>query len=408
MTRYMSRSRRLHLLRGLAVTALCVFGAATITGASVGAPAANDIVIGVNVPLSGGLAANGSLLLRGYQLAIDGVNAKGGVAGHKLRLDIQDDQGNPTVAVNAVTKLARDDGVEAVLGSYGSSQGLAVAPILERYKIPNLQPFISAPSPTDLKYFFDLIPLSSEINQPMFKQFIPRLKPTSVGMIYTDTPNNVADAAAFKDAMAAAGAPIADMEKVSSGSQDFLAAMTKIQAAKPQLLVIDALTPDTIVLYRELKQFNIKPKWLISLDSTLLAPAALNAIGKDVLTVICNPVWWGGVTTGGAKQFAVAYSKKYKSPPTVEAAKGYQAAQVLVDALKRAKNPTSTEDLTTALHKTNLDTVAGHVKFGSDGRISGGGAFIVQFQTVKGKSKLVSAWPPPADKHVLPFRGWTR
>src|SRR5450432_2962530 len=114
---------------------------------------ADDIVIGEYGSLTGGTATFGTSTDEGVRLAMDQVNAAGGVLGRQIRVVVEDDQSKPEAAVTAVQKLISEDHVVAVIGEVASSRSLAAAPICQRSHIPMVSPSSTNPKVTAVGNF---------------------------------------------------------------------------------------------------------------------------------------------------------------------------------------------------------------------------------------------------------------
>ena len=113
------------------------------------APArADDIDIGVNMPLTGDFAASGTYVANGARIAAEEINARGGVLGRKLNLVVEDSKSNPTEAAAVTEKLITKDKVPVILGAWGSTLTLAVLPKLMEYKVPMVVETAGAPKIT--------------------------------------------------------------------------------------------------------------------------------------------------------------------------------------------------------------------------------------------------------------------
>jgi branched-chain amino acid transport system substrate-binding protein len=104
--------------------------------ASTIAVSAADISIGVNMPLTGPFAASGNYVMNGARIAVEEINASGGVLGSPLKLIIEDNKSNPTESAAVTEKLIARDKVPVLLGAWGSTLTLAAMPILMQYKVP--------------------------------------------------------------------------------------------------------------------------------------------------------------------------------------------------------------------------------------------------------------------------------
>jgi branched-chain amino acid transport system substrate-binding protein len=104
--------------------------------------------IGVITSLTGSQAAFGEAHKNGYAIALDEINAKGGVLGKKIELDFYDDQSKPDQAVQGVSKLIDQDQVPVLLGSYSSENTKAIVPVVSQRETPSLPGFsASVPGP---------------------------------------------------------------------------------------------------------------------------------------------------------------------------------------------------------------------------------------------------------------------
>src|SRR5262245_46563116 len=102
------------------------------------ASAQQNIKIGVIQPLTGPFAASGNYVANGARIAMDEINAKGGILGQKIELIIEDNKSNPTEAAAVAEKLIVRDKVPVMMGAWGSGFTLAVMPKLMEYKVPML------------------------------------------------------------------------------------------------------------------------------------------------------------------------------------------------------------------------------------------------------------------------------
>src|ERR1700733_3681233 len=114
-----------------------------------------DIVIGEYGSMTGGTATFGISTDEGLQLAVDQINAKGGVLGKQIKVVVEDDQSRPEEAVTVVQKLINEDKVVAVIGEVASTRSLAAAPVCQRARIPMLSPSSTNPKVTQVgRYTF--------------------------------------------------------------------------------------------------------------------------------------------------------------------------------------------------------------------------------------------------------------
>ena len=123
-----------------ALAAGLLAGCSSRTGAKTEAGEKSTIKLGGLAPLTGNYAEYGKGFQIGFQKAIDEINAKGGVNGHKFEIEIKDTQGDAVVSSNMATNFAEDESVMAILGDFTSGACKANAEIVDRYGIVQLSP----------------------------------------------------------------------------------------------------------------------------------------------------------------------------------------------------------------------------------------------------------------------------
>src|ERR1043165_6445088 len=128
---------------------VCLFSTALISATAISLQAQDTIKVGEFASLTGGSASFGQSSHKGTQLAIDEVNAAGGVLGKKLKLITEDDQSTAGQPATIVRKLISQDKVVAVLGEVASSKSLEAAPICQQNKVPMISPASTNPKVTE-------------------------------------------------------------------------------------------------------------------------------------------------------------------------------------------------------------------------------------------------------------------
>src|SRR5437660_3764433 len=131
--------------------AFFAFATASVCTLALSVQAQNTTKIGVITSLTGSQAAFGEAHKNGYAIALDEINAKGGVLGKKLELDIYDDQSKPDKAVQGVSKLVDQDRVPLILGAYSSEHTKAIVPAMNQRETPLIIPTATADNVMDSK-----------------------------------------------------------------------------------------------------------------------------------------------------------------------------------------------------------------------------------------------------------------
>src|SRR6478735_290925 len=143
------RMYRIFLAFCVAASIFLTFSCVSKGGSGTAGPAGDTIKVGVYGDLTGQTSSFGQSTKNGIQLAVDEINAAGGVNGKKIELVIEDDQGRPEQAKTVVQKLISQDKVQAVLGEVASTNSLAAAPVAQEAKIPMISPSSTNPKVTE-------------------------------------------------------------------------------------------------------------------------------------------------------------------------------------------------------------------------------------------------------------------
>lgn len=164
-----------------------VLGGLLLTGiaASVPAQAQDTVRIGLVQPLTGSVAYNGKSVVEGARLAVEEMNAAGGVLGKKIELIVEDGQCTPANSVNAVEKLVQKDKVVTLVGAFCSSATAAIMPVAQKYKLPLITGVSSKASLTEQgnPYFFRAAETDALMAEAFAKILANDLKLTKVAYI---------------------------------------------------------------------------------------------------------------------------------------------------------------------------------------------------------------------------------
>src|SRR5262249_21967136 len=184
--------------------AACLLVAA---GLSLPAPCQNTVKIGVILPITGSQAAFGEAIKNGYLIALDEVNAKGGLLGKKVELDIYDDQSKPEQAVLGVSKLVDQDHLAIVLGSFSSESTKAIVPTITQHQVPLLIPAANADNVMDSKspWVFRICAGAADYAQATIAFLKAHGAPKTMAIVYENTNSGQAGMKAMSAAAPPAG-----------------------------------------------------------------------------------------------------------------------------------------------------------------------------------------------------------
>jgi len=335
-----------------------------------GAWAAGTIKIGVITPLTGNLASIGNAVAEGIKLAVKVANDSGGVKGNKLELVVYDDRNVPEEAVSAAKRLISGDKVPVIIGAVGSSPTAAVQQITMREHVPLITPVSMTPKLTEIgdKYMFRAT-ATAAMRETVFAEFVARkLNAKTVAFIASNEDLGRSTVEAAQQEYAKYGNPktvyTAFFEPTAT---DFSAELVKIKALKPDVVYIVADSVRASIIVKQLRALNLTGNIVASAEAAtdeflrLAGPAAEG---------IYFPLDWS-VDFDDAKsvEFLKLYKAEYKKlPETKFAVQGWEAAWLVIEALKGAKDytPASVRD---ALSKATFDGPRGHLWFDEKGQV---------------------------------------
>jgi branched-chain amino acid transport system substrate-binding protein len=364
--------------------------------------------VGVPLPLTGAEAKFGEMEKQAYEMAVEEINAKGGIKGAKLVLDIQDSGGKPEVATSIVEKFITDNKYPIVVGEYTSQCSYAVAAVAEKYKVPYMVVTGAADKITQQgwKYVYRLNPPSSLYNLGLFGLFEEVVKPKTIAILYENTDFGTSTSKAMKEYCEANKIEVKMYEGYQAGAVDFKPILQKVKSMRPDIIYMVSYLMDASLLMRQSKELDINPQLFVGGAAGFTLPEFLQNAGEASEFVMSGTLWTPQVKYPGAKDFFDRFAKKYGKEPDYHGAEAYAAAYVLADALKRTKS-FGPEDLRESLAATDLMTAFGPVKFIAWDKFTNQNRMNTLVLQVINK-KFETVWPKDAAsaKYTFPAPRW--
>ncbi len=317
------------------VAALLAVSLALTTGCRRGG-SADEIVIGEYGSLTGTTATFGQSTHNAVMLATEQQNAAGGVNGKKIRILVEDDQSKPEEAATAVSKLINQDRVVALIGEVASSRSLAAAPIAQAAKVPMISPSSTNPEVTKKgDYIFRVCFIDPFQGEVLAKFAANTLKVKRVAVLY-DVRNDYSVGLRnyFIEKFKQLGGVIVADQSYSEGDSDFRAQLTQLKATKPEAILTPGYYTEVGTIARQARDLGITVPLLggDGWDS----PKLFEIGGKAIMGSYMSNHNSVDDPDPRIQKFVADYRAKYGSVPDSLAALGYDAANVLFDAIKRA------------------------------------------------------------------------
>lgn len=330
-------------LRTFVLLPLLVLGLACTKKA---AQESNEIVIGHFGSMTGGEATFGQSTDEGIRLAVEEVNAAGGIKGKKIKLITMDNEGKAEQAAAVVTRLIKQENVIALLGEVASSRSLAAAPIAQSSKIPMITPSSTNPKVTEMgDYIFRTCFIDPFQGTVMAKFTIENLKHKKVAIlrdVKSDYSMGLADFYAAK--LKELGGEVVLDVSYQSGDLDFKALLTQVKAKAPEAIFIPGYYTEVGLIARQARDLGITAPLLggDGWDSPKLSEIGQKAVDGSYF----SNHYSNESTDPVAVEFMNKFKAKFNKMPDGLSAAGYDSAKVLFKAMETAPalNPTAIRD----------------------------------------------------------------
>jgi branched-chain amino acid transport system substrate-binding protein len=296
---------------------------------------ASEIVIGEFASLTGATASFGQSSHKGTQLAIDEVNAAGGLLGKKVRLVTEDDQSKAGEAATVVRKLISRDKIVALLGEVASSRSLEAAPICQQNKVPMISPSSTNPKVTEVGDYVFRICFIDPFQGTVLAKFALS-KGWKKAAILTDVKQDysVGLSQYFKEYFTKNGGTVVIEQNYSTDDTDFNAQLTTIKAQSPEVIVASGYYTESGLIAKQARQFGINAPLLggDGWDS----PSLIKVAGAAMDGNFFSNHFSAEDQAPAIQEFIKRYQAKYNEVPDAMVALGYDSAMILADAIKRA------------------------------------------------------------------------
>lgn len=305
-----------------------------------GAYAADPIKIGVVTPLSGTYAGIGQQVKWGLELATKEVNAAGGIMGRQVELTFEDEEANPSVAVQKADKLFQVGKVDFLTGTVNSGSTLAVGQVAERAGKLIATTVSFADSITADKCSPNVFRVNARAGQQSsaLAVWLSKEKPKAqVFYLGPDYEMGRSTVAAFKSSAEKVGANSTGEVFAPLDSKDYTQYFGQLRAAKPQVLYTSVAGNDTVRLFTQLQEFGLLNNLTVVGASGTVTAQNLAAIGKAAEGFVTGVGYSAEIDTPENKKFVDAFRAANKSDPDLYGADSYGLIYAYKAAVEKAK-----------------------------------------------------------------------
>lgn len=322
---------------------ILLFVMASLMATGLSAVAADTVKIGVLVPLTGKSAADGGRLLRAHRLAVEQINAAGGIAsldGAAVELVVADTRSRPEIARSEAERLISRSGVAVILGAWSSAATIPSMQVAERYRTP----FIVTSAVTDkiteqgLEYVFRVAPKGrwAAADVVRFIRFLQaqQVPIDKVAIVYEDGPFGQTVSRGYREILAREGIAIVAAESFKTGSPNLSTQAAKLKASGADMVLGVAYVDDEAVLLRAFAAQRYRPYFLGygggHVHPTLLQ---LGELAEGTFGIV---EWMADIRKDASANFVAAYRAAYGEAPLSNAAQAFAATHAAAHAVARA------------------------------------------------------------------------
>lgn len=345
------------------------------------------IRIGATMSQSGSYSTQGIAAKNGYLLCEQDINSKGGVLNRQIEFLIYDDQSNSQIATDLYEKLISEEGVDAVMGPYGSTLTEAVAPVTERHRMVHISPLAATSSIWEQgrEYLFMILPPAELFLAGLIEMAVENgLK--SVAVIQENQLFPKAAGSGAAELALEKGMQVPIHYTYNSGRTDFSDFLNLVNNSEIDVLAMSASAlDDFITVTKQMKELGVNVKMFGT--SGAVAPFQ-EALGEDAEYIYGLSAWEPALPNPGIDEFVESYRSRFNLEPSFHSAGAYASCQIFMEAIRRAESLDS-DALRDELLSMEIQTILSNYAVDERGyQIANSGLFI-QWQD----AEKVIVWP---------------
>lgn len=283
--------------------------------------ASNEIIIGAPLPFSGAMATIGVSCQRGHDLAVEDINAAGGIdvlGGRKIKIVYADIQTDPTVTTSETERLITTHNPVAILGAYASSLTYVATEVSERHKVPFLAPMAQADAITDrgFNYTFRQAIRASRVGAKGIDIIVDMAQHygtpvQNIAIVYENTLWGQTSSDAVRSRAPDVGFNIVFDEAYSQGSSDLSPLVTRLKAANPDVVVLMSYLNDAILMANTFHELDFNAMGYIGMGGGYLEPDFIDSAGANSEYFFAGSGWQRDLNIIGMAGVVARYEEKY-------------------------------------------------------------------------------------------------
>ncbi len=349
--------RKLALAFGMSVAACALTAAPALAQFKTQGVTDTEIVVGTHMDLSGPIKSWGIPASNGAKLAVEQINAAGGINGRKLRYILEDDAYDPKKAVLATQKLIELDKVFSIVSPMGSATTLAPLPIVQAAGLTNLFSITAAeftyamdPKKPEDRLKFNIFSPYYDQARVGIKYLIESKKPKKACIIFQDDEMGKNFTDAFKDQLKAMNVPEGSMVSFKRGATDFSSQVARLKADGCDFVSLGSVVRESVGILTVAAKSDYKPIWVAF--SPTYVPDVVD-LGKELAEGLYGvgqlEIFYEDTATGKVKEFIDAYKKMFGVAPNLQTTSGYNGMMTFAHYAKQCGKALTTDCLINAM-----------------------------------------------------------
>lgn len=311
--------------------------------ASISGAAAQDVYkIGMSAGLTGYAATVDRAWRDGVEIAIAAVNAKGGIAGKKVELIVEDNKSEPQEAVTVYRKMISSDNVNMFASGCVSAGNFAAAPIVVRAEKPMVLCSILPQQPDHVKWAFTTIPPPRFEVITRLEYLQKKAQVKKIGVLHDPSPYANAQKAAAEKEAKDYGLEIVGIDQYKTDDADLSPQIQKMYAAGARAILKIGLGGTTLTAAKNIKQLGLDMLLLTSLEDIAVFKPVAEVLGDKFFFVASPSQVYEALPEGGLKaeigKFLNPWRAKYQDRDPNWAGRGWDAIMLTAAAVEKAKS----------------------------------------------------------------------
>ncbi len=332
------------------------------------------IKIGVVQPLTGPVADSGSYVVSGVEIAVDRINANGGVCGRPIEAVVQDGKNDPQESANAAELLITRDKVPVIMGAWGSSSSLAVMPVMEKHKVPLLVETsssgkISLPETPGFNWTYRISPMSQMEADASQSYLVEKLGMKNVAILSVNNDWGRGAAEVFKKAIESTGGKVISEDFVEQSATDVLPQLTTIKNSGADSILITTSAGQIATMLKQYRELGMT-QTVLTTGGSNYPIAVMKLSSPEIVEGTYHLVFYvpDRFDLAGDAELAEWYLKEYQKRglPEVgigESYRGFDGIHVIAQAIELADCKVDAQSINAALPKVEFAGLSGIVKF---------------------------------------------